>query len=84
MIAVLYIKEEALTDDTVPMLPSLAWFQNNCYMNAALHAVGHFESGRSGNSDLSFRVTCFAAPLHVCRSLRRVAYFSIPLFCFYV
>ena len=40
LIAVLYVKEEALTDDTVPMLPSLAWFQNNCYMNAALHAVG--------------------------------------------
>ena len=39
LIAVLYVKEEALTDDTVPMLPSLAWFQNNCYMNAALHAV---------------------------------------------
>ena len=40
LIAVLYVREEALTDDTVPMLPSLAWFQNNCYMNAALHAVG--------------------------------------------
>ena len=39
-VAYFYIQTEKLTFNNVPMLPSLAWFQNNCYMNAALHAVG--------------------------------------------
>ena len=37
-VAFFYVKSALLRD--MPMLPSLAWFQNNCYINAAVHVLG--------------------------------------------